>query len=130
MSPKKPARPGRFVNTVLRSLFRRPATVNYPTEKLPMPEQFRGRLMVLADKCVGCKLCMRDCPADAIQIRKVGEKKYEAEIDMGKCTFCYQCVYSCLKQAIVGSGEFELASTERDKLKVVFHAEPALEGGT
>ena len=65
-----------------------------------MPEQFRGRLKFCAEKCIGCKMCVRDCPSGAIKIRKVGDKQFEADIDMAKCIYCGQCVDSCLKKAL------------------------------
>ena len=115
--------PGKIIDFVFRSMVHRPVTVRYPAVPLPMPERFRGKLLYIASQCTGCKLCMRDCPADAITIIKVGERKFEAEVDLGRCIFCAQCVDSCLKKALVATPEFELAQFERDKLRVVFHGE-------
>lgn len=116
-------RPGKMLKTVLQSLFKKPNTLNYPAEKSPMPDKFRGKLLFHPEKCIGCKLCMRDCPANAINIVKVGEKDFEAQIDLGKCIYCGQCVDSCLKKALEMTKEFELASLERGNLKVVYHAD-------
>ena len=88
-----------------------------------MPDKFRGKILFHPERCIGCKLCMKDCPAGAIEIRKVGEKKFECEIDLGKCIYCAQCVDSCMKKALEATKEFELASLERNKLKVIYHAE-------
>jgi len=122
MKERKFIRPGKMIDFVLRSLFKKPATVNYPFEKMEMPKSFRGKLSFDAEKCIGCMLCMKDCPADAIKIIKVGEKKFEAEIDLGKCVYCAQCVDSCPRKALQITPEFELAQIDRNKLKVVFHA--------
>ena len=75
-------RPGRMLAQVLESVVSKPATVRYPFVKIMMPEKFRGRLKFCAEKCNGCKLCMRDCPTGAIVIRKVGDKQFEADIDL------------------------------------------------
>jgi formate hydrogenlyase subunit 6/NADH:ubiquinone oxidoreductase subunit I len=115
--------PGRMLKQVLKSLFIRPATLNYPREKTAMPEGFRGKLKFYPHKCVGCKICMRDCPSGAITIRQVGEKKFEAEIDLSKCIYCGQCVDSCPKKALEITPEFELAEIDKDKLKIVFKAD-------
>ena len=117
-------RPGRMIREVLRSIGRKPATIRYPAVKVTMPARFRGRLKFDSSKCIGCRLCMRDCPAEAITIRKVGEKRFEAEIDISRCIMCAQCVDSCPKKALESTGEFELAQVKRDQLKLIFHATP------
>ena len=55
-------RPGRMITEVLGSLFKKPATSHYPFVKVEMPEKFRGKMKFYPEKCIGCKLCMRDCP--------------------------------------------------------------------
>ncbi|MFA6321224.1 MAG: 4Fe-4S dicluster domain-containing protein [Candidatus Omnitrophota bacterium] len=116
-------RPGKMLKQVLDSIFKKPATTKYPFAKAVMPDKFRGKIIFHPERCIGCKLCMKDCPAGAIEIRKVGEKKFECEIDLGKCIYCAQCVDSCLKKALEATKEFELAALERNKLKVTYHAE-------
>jgi formate hydrogenlyase subunit 6/NADH:ubiquinone oxidoreductase subunit I len=116
-------RPGKMFREVLRSMFRKAATVRYPFVKVMMPDKFRGKLSFEAAKCIGCKLCMKDCPSGAITIHKVGDKKFEAEFDFSRCIYCAQCVDSCPRKALAATGEFELAQINRSKLTVTFRAE-------
>ena len=116
-------RPGKMMSQVLRSIFKRPATTRYPFVKSGMPEKFRGKLKFYPERCIGCKLCMKDCPSNAITIKKIGEKQFECEIDLGKCIYCAQCVDSCMKKALESTREFELASLDREKLKVTFRGD-------
>ena len=118
------ARPGKMLRQLLSSLTKKPITVKYPAEGKEMPENFRGKLRFSSEKCIGCKMCMRDCPTGAIEIRKINEKEFEAVIDLGKCIYCAQCVDSCLKKALEITPEYELAQLEKLKLKVTFHALP------
>jgi formate hydrogenlyase subunit 6/NADH:ubiquinone oxidoreductase subunit I len=109
---------GRILPLALKSLFQKPATTKYPYVKTAPAEGFRGKLAFDSSKCIGCKLCMRDCPADAIEIVKVGEKQFKAVVRLDKCIYCGQCVDSCNKDALRTTHEFELAAFDRNKLKV------------
>jgi NADH-quinone oxidoreductase subunit F len=56
-------------------------------------KQCRGLISyhILPEQCVGCGVCLRNCPVDAI----TGEKKQIHEIDPEKCIKCGICLDSC-----------------------------------
>ena len=53
-----------------RTLFTRPITVRYPFGPLELPSYFRGRVVIDIDLCRGCGLCVRDCPAFALELER------------------------------------------------------------
>ncbi|MEG0256776.1 MAG: NADH-quinone oxidoreductase subunit NuoF [Christensenella sp.] len=51
---------------------------------------------IITSKCIGCGMCVRVCPADAI----TGEKKQPHHINPDKCIKCGACVEKCKFNAI------------------------------
>src|SRR5690606_11338472 len=46
-------------------------TVQYPKEKMPIPEVARYQLQVDIDDCIVCDLCAKACPVDCIDIQSI-----------------------------------------------------------
>jgi NAD-dependent dihydropyrimidine dehydrogenase PreA subunit len=53
-----------MLTDVLKSLVTPVATKQYPVERLEAPLQLRGRLNWDPTECIGCGLCVKDCPAE------------------------------------------------------------------
>ncbi len=114
-------RPARMAQQLLGSALKKPVTISYPAEEVKMPEGFRGKIKFFPLRCIGCKLCMRDCPSEAIEIIKVGEKQFKAQFNLGRCIYCAQCVDSCNKNALAITDDFELAQLDPQKLKIEYN---------
>ena len=57
------------------------------------------------ETCIGCKLCLKKCPANAIEVNAAGEVKEGKKlpyvvIDQSKCIKCGACIDSCKFKAI------------------------------
>ncbi len=59
---------------------------------------------VVSDKCFGCGMCARACPANAIYVTDYtapGKKKPAVAIDTDKCVKCGACIGTCKFSAII-----------------------------
>jgi formate hydrogenlyase subunit 6/NADH:ubiquinone oxidoreductase subunit I len=110
-----------FMPELLRHLFKKPATVDYPFKKLALPKDFRGSPFLNPEMCIVCRACERDCPAEAIEITAVNEaeKRFRMVIHNDRCVHCAQCVDSCptTPAAMHMDNLYEIADDSRLKMK-------------
>ena len=113
--------------TTLKHLFKKPITVNYPEQKVPMFPKFRGKQVLMRDengleKCVACGLCSVACPADAIYLEAAENDgtvqagpRYASvyQIHKTRCIFCGYCEEACPTQAVQLKDLCELAEYNR-----------------
>ena len=115
-----------MLGDVWQSIWQRPITQKYPFERLEAPVRLRGKLHWNPEKCTGCALCNKDCPANAIEIITVDkkEKRFVMKYHMDRCTYCAQCVESCRFSCIeMSDEEWELAATDKTLFTVTYGTE-------
>ena len=121
----------RGLGQVVRYMFDRPVTFQYPEEKRPVRPRFRGRHVLKRydnglEKCIGCSLCAAACPSDAIFVEaseNTDEKRFSPgeryastyEINMLRCIYCGFCEDACPTEAIVLGDNYELSFTDRSQ---------------
>ena len=101
-------------------------TVQYPEERLAVPERFRYFPMLLYDaetgkeRCTSCGICAKVCPPQCIWIVRTSDangkpipEPKEFYIDTSICMSCGYCAEYCPFDAIKMNHVYELATDER-----------------
>jgi NAD(P)H-quinone oxidoreductase subunit I len=83
------------------------ATINPPIQT---PQKFRGKIQYDKEKCIGCKLCLKVCPCNAIEFK---EEEKKIKIYLARCCFCSQCNDICPVHCLSMGDEFLLADTDK-----------------
>ena len=102
-----------------RTLFTRRTTVRYPFAPVNLPPCFRGRVTIEPTLCTGCGLCVRDCPAFALELERENREKFRLIHYRDRCAYCGQCEASCRFGAVTLINEFVGATSRRDALTQV-----------
>lgn len=111
-----------------KNFFRKKITVQYPHERLEIPERARWSVEMVLDeegahKCTTCMMCQKACPDFIIDITtsktEDGTKMIDTwRYDIGACMMCGFCVEACNFGAIRMSHNYELARTDPSTLTV------------
>ncbi len=112
--------------------FRRPVTVQYPDQHVPIQPRFMGFPALTWDEgvgepyCTACMVCIRMCPTLCMSatmednpLQKEGKSHRKKivetfEINLNRCILCGICVEVCNFDAIVMSHEHEMSTYERN----------------
>lgn len=101
------------------ALIKSPETVDYPRRKPEFTPRFRGKVAIHAENCVGCGLCVLDCPADALRLNKQSKDVFQLLHFRGNCTYCGQCQQSCRFDAIYLENQLVDSSADKEQFNIV-----------
>ncbi len=99
-------------------------TLDYPNEKLEVPETGRYKLHNEIDDCIVCDKCAKICPVNCIDIEAIKspevigktsddtpKRLYAAkfDIDMAKCCFCGLCTTVCPTECLTMTEDYDFS---------------------
>lgn len=108
-----------LLHAIIDAVIASPDTVGYPFGELVLPEGYRGAIVIDPDKCIGCGICVRDCPTGALQLEKKSRDEFKLIHYPARCAYCGQCEDSCRHGAIGHSNALVGATTKPRELVVV-----------
>lgn len=117
-------------------------TLQYPNERLPVPERGRYKLHNEIEDCIVCDKCAKICPVDCIEIEPIrsptefgktsnGSSKriYAAKfnINMAQCCFCGLCTTVCPTECLTMTNEYDFSTSDITEHNVPFSQMTPLE---
>jgi formate hydrogenlyase subunit 6/NADH:ubiquinone oxidoreductase subunit I len=102
------------------------ATIQYPHESLPVPDNGRYRLHNEIDDCIVCDKCAKICPVNCITIEPIraveeigktsdgtSKRIYAAtfDINMAQCCFCGLCTTVCPTECLTMTKVYDFSVT-------------------
>ena len=100
------------------------ATIQFPHETIPVPDNGRYQLYNEIDDCIVCDKCAKICPVNCITIEPIrspeefgktsdgtSKRIYAAkfDIDMGKCCFCGLCTTVCPTECLTMTKTYDFS---------------------
>lgn len=111
------------------------ATIQFPHETIPVPDNGRYQLYNEIDDCIVCDKCAKVCPVNCITIEPIrspeefgktsdgtSKRIYAAkfDIDMGKCCFCGLCTTVCPTECLTMTKEYDFSVLDIREHNFVF----------
>ncbi|MCO7122505.1 4Fe-4S binding protein [Ihubacter massiliensis] len=100
----------RIGKVVLKSLFRKPATLMYPVVPREWQERTRGQIGIRTEDCIVCGICAKKCPANAITVDRNARTW---TIERMQCIQCNCCVEVCPKTCLTMENQYTEPGPEK-----------------
>ena len=103
----------RMLPIILKNLFKKKATRNYPAEKREVFKDVRGELVNEISKCIFCKACSIKCPANCIEVDRENRVWH---YDPMACVYCGICSAACPVKCLTHKSEYRKPTKKREKV--------------
>ena len=117
----------KFAGTILGSMFKKPSTLMYPVVPREWQERTRGAVSIVGEDCIGCGICQRACPTNAIEVDK---NAGSWTIQRMQCIQCSACVDGCPKKCLTMENLYTIPDVVKVVDTVEIPAKPAKKADT
>ena len=117
----------KFKKTVLGSIFKDTACQMYPVVQKEWQERTRGAVSIDGNNCIGCGICAKVCPTDAIEVDKANGTW---TIERMQCVQCSGCVDNCPKNCLTMENQYTTPDVTKTVDTVAIPAKGAAGGSS
>ncbi len=116
------------MSITMRYFFKKPVTVLYPKERIPI-KRFKGPIAFVVDektgdhKCISCNACIKVCPSRCMSLESgksaVDGKRVltDFKVNYILCSLCSLCIDVCPTDALKhADAEYDMVATEQEEL--------------
>ncbi|MBL8027576.1 MAG: 4Fe-4S dicluster domain-containing protein [Fibrobacteres bacterium] len=98
-----------LITSAFFNLFKKPACYMYPFKTRDFFPNTRGTLQIDIDKCIYCGICVKKCPSQAIEVKRVKPAKPDEPaptekstwtLTRNRCVTCSSCIENCPKKCL------------------------------
>src|SRR3989338_6649013 len=112
------------MKVTIRNFFAPSVTLDYPSKKQPMTNNYRGMVDLKPEACVICYQCIKICPTAALYLSHknlTGDPKKKMEItkfsyNAELCCFCGLCDEICPTDAIFMNKMYEVSAYAHEQI--------------
>jgi len=110
----------KVIGEVVKRAFGKPFTIHYPFEPIEAFDGYRGRIRWNVKKCIGCGMCEKVCPAEAIEM--VPDERFKTKRGPRfihyRCIFCGLCADHCPTKAIELTKDYHTFGLKKEDVKI------------
>jgi formate hydrogenlyase subunit 6/NADH:ubiquinone oxidoreductase subunit I len=120
-------KPGILLPALWKHLVKKPFTVLYPSESWSLPDGYRGIIAHSNEVCIGCGICAKFCPSEAIELvddpeqKPLGKGRVRKRVPiffLDRCMRCAQCEELCPQKAIKLQKKVGLVAYHKEDLRI------------
>ncbi|MCL4364938.1 MAG: 4Fe-4S dicluster domain-containing protein [Candidatus Marsarchaeota archaeon] len=108
-----------LAKTIKTAIFDKRYTTEFPENREPLPDSYRGRLRLDMETCISCSACAIICPNQTItMVSTLTEKgdKIMPQVGHERCLFCALCAEVCPPKCLTLTKSYDYEAYDKREL--------------